>query len=184
VRRRGVLLDLALTAILGLADAPLRAQSCVAPRTQVAFARAVESVKSEYAAAPNELRKSAVRTRRGALIRSALGGSRAVTSWVGRLRRMQTNSEGRAMIVVELDGTNGTIETWNNALSDMMDNTLIPQSSPVYSALSDMAVGQTVLFSGSFLRDERDYAREASMTEAGSMSSPNFILRFRSVRRC
>ena len=159
-------------------------QSIPLPKKQIAFIAAIQSVKGEYEAAPNELKKSAVRTKRGKLIQQALGNSRNISDWVGILTDMQTNSDGKAIIEIQLEGTDIKVKTWNNSMSDIFDNTLIPQASRLYSAIAEMSKGQRVVFSGSFLSsDKGDYAEEASMTEAGSMSDPEFIFNFKSIRR-
>ena len=153
------------------------------PDKETAFIQAIQSVKAEYDAAPNELRKSAVRTKRGKLIQKALGGSRNVSDWVGVLSDMETSGEGKAILEIKLEGTDIQVGTWNNSLSDMFDNTLIPQESPIYSAASQLKEGDRIVFSGTFLpTDANDYVKETSLTESGSMSSPEFILKFKAIK--
>ncbi len=153
-------------------------------KNQIAFVRAIESVEEEYNAAPNELKKSAIRTKRGKLIRSALNGDLRISGWIGKLMLMKTNSEGKAFIEIQLENTNITIKTWNNAISDLLDNTLIPQESRLYSEISELLIGERVVISGIFLpSDKYDFVREASLTESGSMSSPEFVFKFDAVRK-
>jgi hypothetical protein len=97
---------------------------------------------------------------------------------------METNREGKAMITISLDGAKSiTIKTWNNALSDVMDNTLIENGTKVYNSISELSKGDKVVFSGTFISDDRDFIRESSMTERGSMTDPEFILRFSSIKK-
>ena len=67
-------------------------------------------------------------------------------------------------------------------LSDFADGTLISPESPVYEQVSRLAIGTTVVFSGSFLSSEMDYVEEASVTEEGSMMEPELIFRFEAIR--
>jgi hypothetical protein len=152
-------------------------------KKQLAFINAVTRFYDDYREAPNELKKSALRAQRKQAIQQALGGSRSATDWAGTLKSMRTNSDGDAYIVVELDGADFTVQCWNNALSDMFDNTLIPQSSSVFGTLSELSVGDRVVFSGTFASDEKDFIGEQSITEYGSMTDPEFTFRFTNVRR-
>jgi hypothetical protein len=152
------------------------------PDDERAFIRAVQEASTIYDTQPNELKKSAERTARGNAIKDALHGSRTIHAWIGTLTDMRTNSDGNAIIEIQLDGTSIRITTWNNALSDTFDHTLIFQQSPLYSSIAGMHKGQRVLFSGNFLPSrESDYVKEKSMTEEGSMHDPEFIFRFESV---
>lgn len=152
------------------------------PDDQKAFIEAIQRAMGVYNAAPNELKKSAVRTSRGNDIKAALGHSRTIHGWVGKLAGMRTNSDGKAIIEIRLEGTNIKIMTWHSALSDLNNNTLITQENPLYSVIAGMDKGQQVLFSGSFIpSDGSDYVKECSLSEAGSMSDPEFVFRFESI---
>lgn len=152
------------------------------PEKQIAFTEAIQSVKQEYAEAPNALKKSAIRTQRSKQIKSALKGSLTVTNWVGKLTHMETNRDGKAIIYIKLEGSGIQVGTWNNALSDFSDGTLIPQESPLYSIIAEMTEGQRVVFSGKFIHDEKDYARESSFTEGNSIADPSFIFKFDAIQ--
>lgn len=153
------------------------------PAKQAALVQAVVQAKTDYNDAPNELKKSAVRTKRAQAIQAALGGSREANDWVGTVKSMQTNSDGNAILEVELEAADVMVKTWNNSLSDMADNTLILQKDPLFSVLADFEKGQRIVFSGTFSTGERDYIKEASMSEVGSMTEPEFIFKFRAVKR-
>lgn len=154
------------------------------PSNQKAFVDVVESVKSEYDSAPNELKKSAVRTKRGKLIQKALNNSRNISGWVGIIADMQTNSEGKAIFAIKLESAGIELQTWNSAFQDAFDNTLISQDNKLYTVISDLNKGDRVIVNGSFSRsDESDFIKERSMTENGSMSDPEFIFKFTSVKK-
>jgi len=155
----------------------------VLPQSQLSFIEVVESFYEPYDDAPNELKKSALRTQRKNSIGSILGNRRA-SEWIGTLKDMQTNSEGKAFIEIKLEGAESiVIKTWSNAFSDIMDNTLIENGSSLYNAIADLSKGDIVVFSGTFVPDDRDFIREGSVTERGSMTDPEFILKFSSIRK-
>jgi hypothetical protein len=104
---------------------------------------------------------------------------------------METTSDGSASVSITLaDGV--TVNTWNNAFSDDIVTqagvqTLIPQGTKLYSALSELAVGAKVTFSGEFIRSNdfatfQDSIEETSLTEEGSMTDPEFLMHFRSIK--
>lgn len=152
------------------------------PADQAAFIKTVESHYQPYKDAPNELKGSAERTARKEALSKQLT-SMKVTNWSGTLQSLDTNSEGKGAIVIKLDNSDIEVATWNNALSDIGDKTLIENNSPLYKAVSDLAKGDHVVFSGEFLPADKDYITEASMTENGSMTSPRFVVRFSEVKK-
>ena len=151
------------------------------PQDQQAFINIIIPSVKQYTDAPNELKKSAVRANRKEAIQKALT-SFEVKNWVGKIKRLATNSDGKAYIEITLEGTRAiTIKTWNNALSDMSFDTLIDLKSSLFQKLSNMEKGTLVVFSGTFFTGENDYIKESSMTERGSMEEPAFIMAFSDV---
>lgn len=154
------------------------------PITQQKFINAIEQSMDEYDDASNELKKSAIRTKRGNLIKQSLGNTRNFIDWVVTVKQMETTSKGKAIFVVEIEETKIDLGTTNNELSDMFDNTLIEQSNPLYNVISELQKGDKILISGSFLpSDKNDYAQEYSLTEEGSMKSPDFSVRFSKISK-
>ena len=99
------------------------------------------------------------------------------------LNLLKQSKNARIRDVMSIAGRNPfAIKTWNNALSDIFDETLIENGSELYNAIADLSKGDKVVFSGTFASDERDFIREASVTERGSMTDPEFILKFSDVR--
>ncbi len=152
------------------------------PKTQQDFLNVLEQTEKEYKEQPNELKKSAVKTKRGNLIKNALGNTRNFTEWIGIIRNMETTSKGKAIFEVELEGTGVTIMTMNNEFSDLFGNTLIDQKNPLYNIIAELKKGDKVRVSGEFVESpENDYVYELSMTESGSMKNPDFIVKFQKV---
>jgi hypothetical protein len=73
------------------------------------------------------------------------------------------------------------VQTWNNALSDIEDDTLIDPKSALFAKASALSVGQEVTFSGAFRPYTTDCIREGSLTLSGSITEPEFIFRFSDV---
>lgn len=153
------------------------------PADESALVAAAESFIDPYRKAENQLKKSAIRTDRKKALQAALPNL-TVKNWIGTLAKTATTSDGKAYITVKLQGAKATaVKTWNNALSDTTAGTLIGQDSPLYKTISDMKNGQLVTFSGTFLTDDKDYLLEPSLTEAGSMTQPEFIFKFTDIAK-
>jgi hypothetical protein len=151
------------------------------PEVQTLFIQAVVEHSGAYSGAKNELQQSAMRDQRKAAISSTLGGY-VVSSWIGTINKLETNSEGKAILSVRV-APDIEIKTWNNALSDFASNTLIEKGTPVFNSLFDLAEGQKVEFSGRFFPSETDFIEETSMTISGSMTNPEFLFQFKSVTK-
>jgi len=147
---------------------------------QARFLTAVEAFPKRFENASNELQQSALRDERRSAIKDALDGRREVDGWIGTIKRLQTNSEGRAILVVSIS-PHIDLVTWNNAISDLIDSTLIDKGTPLFNALSNMSIGDKVFVSGIFLSSDDDWIRENSITLRGSMMNPEFLFRFHEV---
>ena len=97
------------------------------PEEQALLLNVIAQSASSFRGAKNELQQSAIRDQRKSAISAALGGY-TVQSWIGTISQLQTNSEGKAILSVRIS-PNVEIQTWNNAVSDMMSNTLIEKGS-------------------------------------------------------
>ena len=168
----------------------VKAEAARAPSTPMAdsergFCSAIDHFSEAYAAArqsgSNELVLSKLRTERRNWFRDNATGNN-FTNWVGVIESLTTTGDGLAALSVRIPcAARVNIKTWNNALSDHGDKTLIPPSSPVYDALASTKKGVLVRFSGSFVKNPRDHFREASLGERGAMETPEYIFRFASV---
>ena len=95
---------------------------------------------------------------------------------------METTSDGHGILSIKLLKDNPTtVKTWNNSLSDIGSDTLIAPGSTLYEQVAHLAIGNKVIFSGSFAAGKLDYVKEASVTESGAMNEPELIFTFASV---
>ena len=154
------------------------------PVNQQRFLKVIDDYRAKYDDAPNELKKSSVRTERGNKIKEALGNTHDFSNWVGVIEQMQTTGKGKAIFTIEIEGTRIKMGTVNSEFSDLLDNTLIEQSNPLFDVISELHKGDKVIVNGSFLSSSgNDYVKEYSITEKGSMKSPNFLVRFINIQQ-
>ncbi|KQW20976.1 hypothetical protein ASC80_12520 [Afipia sp. Root123D2] len=151
------------------------------PSDQARFMAAVAQARTQFTSAANELAAGGIRNVRQRTICSALQGHNA-DGWVAKISYLSTNGDGRGVITLEL-APGLRVSTWNNALSDYSDKTLIAPDTQLFKSLAGMKNGDTVRFSGRFFSSDVDCVREQSMTLAGSMKSPVFTMRFSSIRK-
>jgi uncharacterized protein YecT (DUF1311 family) len=107
------------------------------------------------------------------------GLSLVVNNWVGKVEKIDSNADGKGVLSVSI-APDVVIKTWNNAVSDMMDKTLIEPGTPVFQTASAMKRGQYVTFSGLLYRAKSsgDCLRESSLTLKGKVKEPEFIFKF------
>lgn len=149
------------------------------PTDQRAFNSAVEHFREAYDKASNDLAKGAQRPKRGKAICATLRKRKAV-NWTGFVTELTSNGDGYGVLTVKT-GDKITVGTANNALSDIGSDTLIKPESPVLDQAAGLAVGQAVRFSGTFIADKVDCAKEMSVTLSGSMDEPAYLFRFSKV---
>ncbi len=150
------------------------------PADESSFISTVASAQAQSHQVENDMQRGGVKARRDSMLCGQLG-SFAVSNWVGTVTSVDSNSDGKGVFAVRI-APDISLKTWNNSFSDIEDNTLMPPGSPVFNAASIMKTGQTILFSGTFLRgEEGDCVKEGSLTLQGKVESPDFIFRFSSV---
>lgn len=152
------------------------------PQSQREFLGVVAEYKERFRSAANELQQSTLRDQRRTAVVKVLGSQLIAENWIGTLRNLETNTEGKAIVSVRL-ASGVDLLTWNNALSDTMHQTMIDKGTPVYAALMNMTVGDPVMVSGKFVPSDQDGALETSMTIDGSMNAPEFLFRFNQISK-
>ncbi|MCB8877613.1 hypothetical protein [Acidisoma silvae] len=170
------------------ADAPITAGVADTPPTdatpQAPTAGALEAIVAQYAdaydQASSDFAKGAEVARRSAAICKLLT-SLEVTDWPATIETLSSNHDGLGVLEVRI-GPHTKLDTYNNALSDMGSDTLIKPSEPFFDGLASMHESRPVIVSGRFLPDQNSCITESSLTQAGSMDSPDFIFKFTDVR--
>lgn len=156
-----------------LAVVAASAQTVEPSPVQLRFGQAVEQYSNRYQSAENELKASAiVAERREALNKIIQSGK--FDKWLFKIEKFGTTGDGHAFVVFANDGWPFKLKTWNNALSDSSDKTLIRHGSPLYTKLADMKEGQLVFISGQMVG-------VSGLTERGKMVDPEFVARFSAI---
>ena len=168
---------------LPVADSvPAKAVAPVAeiPRTEASLIQIVSTSQQESKDANNDMQKGGVKNKRDKGI-CGLMKSMTVNNWVGRIKKIDANSDGKGVLEIEL-AENIILKTWNNAFSDISDETLIDPNSKLFQTASSLTIGQTVKLSGRFIPGTGgDCIEESSMTLDGKLREPEFIFRFSNV---
>lgn len=147
---------------------------------QAAFLDAVERARVASEAAANDLAKGGVRRERREALCSIVEGRR-IQNWSGTIDALTTNGDGLGVVTIKV-GEGVSFGTFNNALSDIGSGTLIDPSAAIFQKLSSLKEGERVRFSGSLFRnDGPDCFLEKSITMAGAMRSPDFVMRLEEV---
>ena len=149
------------------------------PDMQTKFENVIATYKGQYRQAETDLQKGYSRTQRKQAIQ-ALNMQGKANGWIGVIKKIGANNEGKAYVSIALN-RDLQVKTWNNAISDSFDNTLITPNSPLYNTLLSMKEGQEVKFSGHFLTNaykNEDCYEESSLSTAGAMLSPEFLFQF------
>jgi len=152
------------------------------PEQQASFIAAISDYKKRFDSAGNELQQSVLRDERRMAILKAVGGQLRADGWSGTLRKLETNSDGNAVVTVRI-APNIDLATWNNAISDVLHSTLIDKGTPLYASLVNMSAGDKVKVSGNFIRAEADGLFEQSITIRGAMTAPEFLFKFTDISK-
>ena len=159
---------------------PAPAPDFQGPPEQVAFVKAVSESIAAYRAAPNEMAAGATRFDRRNKVCTVLRVAE-ISNWVGKIRSLSSNGDGWGVLAIDIGG-GVVLTTWNNAMSDVFDKTLLDPSSALFQTAAQMRKGQVVTFSGAFFPSETDCVKELSMTISGSMKNPEYLVRFTDIR--
>lgn len=174
--------DISQTVATSADHSKAEAAKSPSPETQRNFISTIADYKKRFASASNELQESALKDARGASVIGLLGPQLNVDGWIGTIRRLETNTEGKAAIAIRLS-PDVDILTANNSLSDMVYPTMIDKSTPVYQTLMNMKVGDQVAVSGTFIPSDDGGVLENSLTIAGAMTAPEFLFHFTKISK-
>ena len=149
------------------------------PEAQRIFTQTVLSFIKRYQDAETDFQRGSLRPARKDAICGSLA-SRNIEDWYGYVKSISTNSDGFGIVEIEL-AEDILIATWNNSLSDLESNTLISPDSSLYQQLGSIPEQSLVKFSGRFFRSKTDCIEEKSFTLDGSLSEPEFVLKFSTI---
>jgi hypothetical protein len=142
------------------------------PKSEAAYIAAWQAAQEPYRNADNQLKAAAVYNRMLEEMRKAVPDNH-VTNWTGTVDSMGANSDGDAWIVIAI-APGLTVQTWNNALLDIREHTLIHRDSPLYNTLKDFKPGQKVAFTATLIG-------LGDVKEKDKVTEPDMIASFTSV---
>jgi hypothetical protein len=151
------------------------------PADQAAFVKIVEEAKGTIDAAETDLQESVALRARDKQLCALLTGNKA-TNWTGIVNNVGANGEGKAYVYIEI-AEKVKVMTWNNAFSDISDDTLIPTSSKFFDKLVAMKKGDLVTFSATLLKSNNSCLKKGNLTEFFYGQRPEFIARFSDVTK-
>lgn len=151
------------------------------PADQAAFVKAIENAKEAIGAAETDLQESVALRARDKKLCALLTGNR-VTNWTGIVNNVGANGEGKAYVYVEI-ADNVKVITWNNSLSDISDDTLIPTSSKFFDKLVAMQKGDLVTFSATLLKSSNSCLKKGNLTEFFYGERPEFVAKFSDITK-
>ena len=109
-----------------------------------------------------------------------------IEDFTGQITTISTNQGGDYLNITiksKLHGLTVSYKTHNNSYSDEGFNSLIKKNSDVYNKVADLAEGDFVYFSAKMYKNRDRGIKEVSMSEIGSLSSPEFIVKFSDIRK-
>ncbi|MBD2782544.1 hypothetical protein, partial [Xenorhabdus szentirmaii] len=114
-----------------------------APSREQQFINIVDRYVKETKDANNDMQIAALKTERTSAICKFVKGGLRANSWVGKVVDLNSNNDGKGVIVIALT-KDLRIRTWNNALSDSGDDTLINQDTVLFKKAISLKKGQLV----------------------------------------
>lgn len=154
-----------------------------APENQARFTELVDQARRSYTAAPHELAKTQIRAARAQQLCATIfprDASLSVTGWVGIIEKITSTGNGAGGLSVRIS-RDMHVRTHVEGVGDIGYATLIQPKTVLYEKLMAARNNQPVQFSGNFFKGSRDCIREASLTENGSMTEPEFIFKFSDI---
>lgn len=151
------------------------------PPSEADFVNVVATAQRGSPQAENDMQRGGIKaTRDEGICRVLASVDFRAQDWIGTVTKVDSNSDGKGVLAISIS-KNVRLQTWNNDLSDIDDNTLIQPRTELFQRASLLKEGQLVSFSGSFIPEREDCIKESSMTLRGKLDDPEFVFRFSSV---
>ena len=150
------------------------------PSDQKEFIDVIVAARTAIDNAETDLQESVALRKRDKDLCKILS-SNSAKNWVGVLTEVGANGEGKAYVEIEL-AENVRVKTWNNAFSDLSDNTLIPTSASFFDRLVALTEDTKIVWSGKFLSDSDSCLKKANLTDVFYGIDPQFVVRFSDIK--
>jgi hypothetical protein len=152
----------------------------VYPSDQKEFIDVIVAARTAIDNAETDLQESVALRKRDADLCKILS-SNSAKNWVGVITNIGANGEGKAYVEIEL-ADDVRVKTWNNAFSDLNDNTLIPTSASFFDRLVALTEDTKVIWSAKFLSDDDSCLKKANFTDVFYGIDPQFVVRFSDIK--
>jgi hypothetical protein len=152
----------------------------VYPSDQKEFIDVIVAARTAIDNAETDLQESVALRKRDEDLCKILS-SNSAKNWVGVITNVGANGEGKAYVEIEL-ADNVRVKTWNNAFSDLNDNTLIPTSASFFDRLVALTEDTKVVWSAKFLSDNDSCLKKANLTDVFYGIDPQFVVRFSDIK--
>lgn len=149
------------------------------PKDQREFVEAVAAAQAKADASDNDLKRGSALSKRNKALCKIVGSSGKVKNWSGKINTLDANGEGKGVVSIEI-GEQMHVSTWNNAFSDISDNTLI-EPGALFDKFLEYSEGDIVQFSGTLLDGGDTCINDSRLTLDGKLSDPKFIFRFKAI---
>lgn len=150
------------------------------PAQEAQFIQIANEARDTFATASNDLKAGAALSGRNDAMCQLLGSGQ-VAGWTGTVTTLDSNGDGHGIVTIEI-APDTELGTWNNAFSDIMDDTLV-KPGPLLNKLLELEEGENVRFSGTFRGSGGTCVNDSRLTQAGSVEDPSFIFRFADINR-
>jgi hypothetical protein len=150
------------------------------PKDQKEFIDVIVAAKTAIEDAETDLQESVALRKRDEDLCKILS-SNSAKNWVGVIKTVGANGEGKAYVEIEL-ADNVRVKTWNNAFSDLNDNTLIPTTASFFDRLVALTEDAKVIWSAKFLSEDDSCLKKANLTDVFYGIDPQFVVRFTDIK--
>ncbi|MBD1147203.1 hypothetical protein IDH28_00035 [Pelagibacterales bacterium SAG-MED31] len=151
---------------------------CNANENQINFIKIINDFRAGFSSNYNDLKVNKILLDRNELLCGTTPP--IINNWKGKIKEITTNMQGKGILSVIID-KGIFIQTWNNAFSDLFDNTLIETDSKVYTQLLELNKGDSILFSGDFIENSSECFGTQNLTNKSKISKPEFTFIFTNI---
>jgi hypothetical protein len=152
----------------------------VYPSDQKDFIDVIVAARTAIDDAETDLQESVALRQRDKDLCKILSSNTA-KNWVGVITNVGANGEGKAYVEIEL-ADDVRVKTWNNAFSDLNDNTLISTSASFFDRLVALTEDTKVIWSAKFLSSSDSCLKKANFTDVFYGIDPQFVVRFSDIK--
>ncbi len=157
------------------------------PENQKLFEDMRKSQHEKYTSSKNDIMRSKAFSEANDFSKKFYSDNNGkIEDFTGQITTISTDQGGDYLNIViksKLHGLTVSYKTLNNSYSDEGFNSLIKKNSEVYNGVADLTEGDYVYFSAKMYKDRERGIKEVSMSESGSLFSPEFIVKFSDIRK-